>query len=415
MEDSEVPDIKRPFFRLRFTSSQRELRGVSTVSTPPVHKAIHFAKTQGYLSIWRMTVVPFLERGRSIPRRKGERMHNPEPGFEPGGFFKRIGSQDKQLVLRNLDEAASLLQRDVGPQRYELQNRTRPFLAKLQFKRLENVTLSYAWFASAMIITSTPSKPYYALFFRRHGTSEYTARRRRFITSPMRGALLPGMQPVYVRTQENWHVFGTLFSPDAMRRELSNLLERDAGRPLEFDPVVDFDRGAGLHIKKSLWQLYQRAAEADSETFESTLALRQAERSLITLILEGLNHNYSKLVNGPCRGVAPWQVRAVEEFIREHADQPISLGDLAAVGGVTGRSLQFTFRRYRGCCPMEFVRRVRFESVRRELLRADDHTTVTSAAMRWGFSHLSRFAGEYRARYNESPSITLRQARRRLS
>jgi AraC-like DNA-binding protein len=341
-------------------------------------------------------------------------MHHPEPGFVPGGFFKRVGSRDKQIVFRNLDEAAALLQRDVGPQRYELQNRTRAFLAKLQFRKLENITLSYAWFAPAMIITSTPSEPYYTLFFRLHGASEYTVRRKLFITSPMRGAFLPGMQPVHVRTQENWHVFGTLFSPDAMRRELSNLLEREAGRPLEFDPVVDFDRGAGLQAKNLLWQLYQHAAESDPETPGSTLALRQAERSLITLVLEGLGHNYSKFVNGPDRNVAPWQVRAVEEFVREHADQPISLGDLSAIGGVTGRSLQVTFRRYRGCGPMEFLRRIRFERVRDELLHADDHTTVTSAALHWGFSHLSRFAGEYRGRFGETPSTTLRRTRRLL-
>ena len=341
-------------------------------------------------------------------------MHNPEPGFEPGGFFKHLGSRDRQLVSRNLDQAASLLRRDVGPQGYELQNHSRPFLAKLQFKKLESITLSYAWFAPAMIITSAPSEPNYTLFLRRHGASEYTLRRKQFVTSPTRGAFIPGMQPVQVRTQENWHVFGTKFSSAAMRRELSNLLERDIGRSLEFDPEVDFDRGPGLQVKKLLWQLYQRAAEENHETPEEQLALRQAERSLITLILEGLDHNYSKFVNGPERNVAPWQVRAVEEFIREHADQPISLGDLAAIAGVSARSLQYTFRRYRGCCPIGFLRRVRFERVHNELLQADDHTSVTSAALHWGFSHLSRFAGEYRARFHESPSATLRRSRRPL-
>jgi len=60
---------------------------------------------------------------------------------------------------------------------------------------------------------------------------------------------------------------------------------------------------------------------------------------------------------------------------------------------------------------MAFLRLVRFERVRDELLRGNESTTVTAAAMRWGFSHLGRFAAEYRARFKESPSETLRRAR----
>jgi hypothetical protein len=51
------------------------------------------------------------------------------------------------------------------------------------------------------------------------------------------------------------------------------------------------------------------------------LGMRQTERSLITLVPEGLRHNYSKVVSGPERKIAPWQVRAVEEFIVENASQ----------------------------------------------------------------------------------------------
>ena len=58
---------------------------------------------------------------------------------------------------------------------------------------------------------------------------------------------------------------------------------------------------------------------------------------------------------------------------------------------------------------MEFLRRIRLERVRNELIHATNGATVTSAAMRWGFLHLGRFAADYRARFNESPSATLRR------
>jgi AraC-like DNA-binding protein len=60
---------------------------------------------------------------------------------------------------------------------------------------------------------------------------------------------------------------------------------------------------------------------------------------------------------------------------------------------------------------MEFLRRIRFERARDELLAADGGATVLAVALRWGFSHPSRFAVEYRTRYGESPSETLRRRR----
>lgn len=174
--------------------------------------------------------------------------------------------------------------------------------------------------------------------------------------------------------------------------------------------MVNFDYGAGRIVRRMLAQLYEKAGQHESELPKSGLGMRQIGLSLITLILEGLRHNYSKFVNGPERDIAPWQVRAVEEFILENADQPVSLGDLALIGGVSGRSLQYAFRRHRGCSPMEFLRRIRLERVRDELLHPIHDHTVTSAAMRWGFLHLGRFPAEYRARFNESPSATLRRS-----
>jgi transcriptional regulator GlxA family with amidase domain len=176
--------------------------------------------------------------------------------------------------------------------------------------------------------------------------------------------------------------------------------------------MVNFDRGAGRIVKRMLVQLYEKAGRHEPELAKSDLGMRQIELSLITLILEGLGHNYSKFVNGPGRNIAPWQVRAVEEFIFANADRPLSLGNLAVIGGASARSLQYTFRRHRGCSPMEFLRRIRFERVRDELLHPNPETTTVTAAMRWGFLHLGRFAGEYRARFNESPSATVRRSLR---
>lgn len=331
-----------------------------------------------------------------------------------GAFETCSGPWDRQLVSRNLDEVAAVLRREVGPQRYEPQVRTAAFFTKIQFRRLHDLTLSYAWFAPAMEITSTPVRPYYSLFFRRSGSSEYRAGRQVFVTSPSCGSLLPGMRPLRVRTHEKWHVFGTHLSPGGIRCELSRLLDRPIGRPVEFNPMVNFDLGGGRIVKRLLVRLYSEAARSDFDGM-LRLGVKHLEHSLITAVLEGLSHNYTKFLNGPQRKIAPWQVRAVEEFILENADQPLTLGQLAVAGGVTARSLQYTFLRHRGCSPMEFLRQTRLERVRSELFQGRVGTTVTDAAMKWGFLHLGRFAAEYQTRFKERPSTTLHRALRRSS
>lgn len=90
--------------------------------------------------------------------------------------------------------------------------------------------------------------------------------------------------------------------------------------------------------------------------------------------------------------------------VREH-----TLQDLAAACRVAPRTLQKHFRRFVGRTPIEVLRDLRLDLVRRELFRGRADTSITELATKCGFNHLGRFAGWYRDRYGESPSATLRR------
>jgi AraC-like DNA-binding protein len=87
------------------------------------------------------------------------------------------------------------------------------------------------------------------------------------------------------------------------------------------------------------------------------------------------------------------------------------LPEIVAACGVPGRTLIQHFRDFKGTSPMRYVRSARYEKVREVLCRAEHGQSVTEIAARWGFSHLGRFSVEYRRRFGESPSETLRQRR----
>jgi len=86
-----------------------------------------------------------------------------------------------------------------------------------------------------------------------------------------------------------------------------------------------------------------------------------------------------------------------------------TVGEIATACGVGRRTLQRQFRRFVGRVPMEFLRDLRLDRARQELLRASGRASVTDIAARCGLNHLGRFAAQYRERYGESPSATLRR------
>lgn len=102
-------------------------------------------------------------------------------------------------------------------------------------------------------------------------------------------------------------------------------------------------------------------------------------------------------------------VTYVRNYLETHADQPIDMAMLAQSAGVPLRTLYHVFQRSVGITPMQLLRDIRLDRVRECLLAGGSERTVTSVALDWGFDHLGRFAMNYRRRFGESPSETLRR------
>jgi transcriptional regulator GlxA family with amidase domain len=95
----------------------------------------------------------------------------------------------------------------------------------------------------------------------------------------------------------------------------------------------------------------------------------------------------------------------------ENAEAPMTVADVAAALGVSLRSLQTGFRRWRATTPNAFLRQTRSRLVRDELRRSGEQTRVTTIAMRYGFAHLGRFSAYYQSAFGEARSATLRRSR----
>lgn len=143
-------------------------------------------------------------------------------------------------------------------------------------------------------------------------------------------------------------------------------------------------------------------------------AIGATEAMLGRLLLSAVPHNHSLDYDSDYRaGITPYYVRRAEELIRERYEDPLTLSDLIAAAGVSGRSLHLGFRRFRDDSPMGYLKRFRLDRAREMLAQGGDGIlTVTEVALANGFGHPGKFTQDYAKRFGELPSATLRKTRR---
>lgn len=101
-------------------------------------------------------------------------------------------------------------------------------------------------------------------------------------------------------------------------------------------------------------------------------------------------------------------LRRAISFIEDNAHRDISLLDIAEAVHITPRALQYMFRKHRDRTPMQFLRELRLHYAHLDLVAGNPAMmSVRTAATRWGFTHMGRFAASYRQIYGQTPQITL--------
>jgi AraC-like DNA-binding protein len=162
--------------------------------------------------------------------------------------------------------------------------------------------------------------------------------------------------------------------------------------------------GAGAGLGRYIEFLRSESQRSDSRSWSGRGA-RPAVQMLLALLLDAVDK--CGQAAGPGRA---WYVKRAEAFMDANLENQIGVADVVASSGVSMRTLYYGFRTSHGIAPMAWLKQRRLARVKDELAGADPaETSVTDVALRWGFVHLGRLAIDYRARFGESPSQTLRR------
>lgn len=161
---------------------------------------------------------------------------------------------------------------------------------------------------------------------------------------------------------------------------------------------------------RSVSALVTGATFAPDSPMTSPLVAEEMIRTAAVAALHVFPNSTMSRVQRPGRA-GPAALRRAVAYIEAHAQQPLTLADLAAAAGTSSRALQYAFRRHHGTTPLGYARRVRLDHAHRQLQAADPTRgdTVAAVAARWGFAKPDRFAAAYRDAYGVLPSHTLRR------
>lgn len=242
------------------------------------------------------------------------------------------------------------------------------------------------------------------------GVSEVSCGKDTIRSNPRLASVVTPTLPLRMHTQRDCDQLMVRIDRSLLERHCAQHLGRDLSRPIEFKLGMELDSSQIDSWCRLIELLVAETSNADG-MLSSPLVKAHLEQMVVGALLFCQPNNYSDELRRPMPPIAPYYVKRAEEYIDAHADQPISVIELAEHAGVSTRALYAGFQNFRGVSPMAFLKSVRLERVRKELLAASpERDTVTELAMRWGFTHLGHFTADYKRRFGEAPSETLRRS-----
>ncbi|WP_409235886.1 AraC family transcriptional regulator [Streptomyces sp. PA5.6] len=173
--------------------------------------------------------------------------------------------------------------------------------------------------------------------------------------------------------------------------------------PVRFDLALDLARPEGHAVRLLVRSLLAQLDSADP-LFRRAELQRGQVRCLVTALLLAQPHSHTaELHDGPRTG-HPRPLREALAFIEANLAERLGLDAIANAAGCSPRTLNSLFRGRLGLSPMSYVRTLRLDRIREDILTSTD--PIGTIAYRWGVAHLGRFAREYRDRFAELPSET---------
>lgn len=207
--------------------------------------------------------------------------------------------------------------------------------------------------------------------------------------------------------KESLHYVVAAFNRQALNRNITRLTGEEIPADWLISKAIITDpTSLGLYAL-GLDEVINRVNERP-EILTNKTALRMLCDGILQLTMNVLTPTISstqKLIKSSNRHAG---VKKVIEYLHAYAEQVPTIPELCTIANLSERNLQYGFKEYLGITPIRYLRLVRLNGVKRDLLIAHPKKQkVVDVALNWGFIELGRFAQEYYNLFQELPSVTL--------
>lgn len=330
-------------------------------------------------------------------------------GPEPSAPYELPLAEHEQVHTRDVDEARELVAKAFCAHQLLPTDGSRSVNARFHSVRMGNIGLNYLNYGAPVRIAPDELHDFFLVQMPLAGSAEIICGPDRIVSDPSLASVLSPGDKATMRWGEDNPQLLVWIERGSLEQHLTAMLGKPVSKPLRFDLGMDMTQPA-IRSWRNVVELLRREIDTHGRLPEEPLAMTEFERLLFSQLLLGQPNNYSAALHRMPSATAPRVIRNAVDLIEAHATEPLTVEDIAEAVGIGVRALQEGFRRYLDTTPMNYLRDVRLRRVREELAASDPTTTsVTDVALRWGFLHAGRFAVQYRERFGEPPSATLRR------
>ena len=264
---------------------------------------------------------------------------------------------------------------------------------------------------SGMEVSFSEPPDAFAIYLPLAGAMELDARGRQFVSTPGKLIATDLSQTRLLRLHSERSHIGIAFSCKAVTRQLSEMLDMPVIHDLDLFAECDVHSGAGAKLAAFGQFLWDNLANGPPDNI-SAHSTEYFFRTIMVAMLESVPHRYSSLLERPVSPAMPRQVKRAIDYMIANMASAINVEGIAQASGVSVRSLQLAFQQFKDTTPLNYLRQLRLESVRRELVAGKrDRISISDVARNWGFTHIGRFSALYREAFGEMPTETLQLTR----
>ncbi|MFV1850400.1 MAG: AraC family transcriptional regulator [Thalassospira sp.] len=314
------------------------------------------------------------------------------------------------LQSRDLSELQEMVSSFSSPVRLTLNRKGEEVDANMAIAQIGDVPLMYGTFGEARVDWHSDGEctDTMLMFAPIEGGGEITHRGQSWRLSKETG-MMRDLGIEATAYQEKFHSLVMPISKLSLREHARNLGGEQFGLyPIEFNPTADFTTTGGKMIKQYLLYL-ANALDHGLIDVGNVLLTSQMRDLLLTQILTQMDSSVRDALTGRETAlVVPRHVKRAQEYIHAHTGEALDMQTLSEAAGCSYRTLQRGFFDAFGLTPNQYIRKIRLQFVRNDLIGADIGTPIASIARKWGFGHMGRFSQEYAREFGELPTDTVR-------